>query len=75
MIETFSHFGRYGHQSGVMGIDSLYKERATSCGEDKTCRIWKIVEESQLLYRGHSASIDCLSLVNEELFVTGAQDG
>lgn len=65
----------YGHQSGVMGIDSLYKERAISCGVDHTCRIWKIVEESQLLYRGHNASIDCISQINEEVFVAGSQDG
>jgi len=65
----------FGHQSGVMGIDSLYKERTISCGEDHTCRIWKIVEESQLLYRGHSRSIDCLSMINEESYVSGSQDG
>ena len=58
-----------------MGIDSLYKERAISCGVDHTCRIWKIVEESQLLYRGHTASIDCISMINEESFLTGSQDG
>jgi ribosomal RNA-processing protein 9 len=59
----------------VTSIDSLIKERAISSGGDKTCRIWKVVEESQLLYRGHNSSIDSVTLINEETFVAGSQDG
>jgi ribosomal RNA-processing protein 9 len=65
----------YGHQSEVMGVDSLYKERAISCGRDKSVRVWKVVEETQLVFRGHTASIDCVSFVNEEQFVSGSEDG
>jgi ribosomal RNA-processing protein 9 len=54
----------------------LYKERAISSGgADGTLRIWKIVEESQLVYNGHSGSIDCVKLVNEEVFLSCGDDG
>ena len=66
----------HGHQSEVLGIDCLDKERAVSSGADGTCRVWKIAEESQLVFKPRpAASIDCLSLVNESSFVTGSQDG
>jgi WD40 repeat protein len=64
----------YGHQAEVLGIDSLNAERAVSCG-DTSCHVWKVVEQSQLIFHGHNSSIDCISLVNEENFVTGSQDG
>lgn len=54
----------------------MYKERAlTSGGADGTLRIWKIVEESQLVYNGHSGSIDHVRYVNEETFISCGDDG
>lgn len=47
----------------------------TSGGADGTLRIWKIVEESQLVYNGHSGSIDHVKYVNEEVFVSCGDDG
>lgn len=42
-----------GHQTPVTGIDALLKERAIiSGGTGRSVRIWKIVEESQLIYTG-----------------------
>lgn len=35
----------------VLGVDALRAERAISCGADRTCRVWKIPEESQLIFR------------------------
>lgn len=65
----------YGHQDTITGIDSLSRERAvTAGGRDGSVRIWKIVEESQLVFHGHRGSIDCISLINEEHFVSGADD-
>ena len=49
---TYLHFS-FGHQEGITGIDSLARERAvTSGGRDNSVRIWKIVEESQLVFNG-----------------------
>ena len=46
---------RYGHQDGVTGVDSLTRERAiTSGGRDCSVRIWKVIEESQLVFHATS---------------------
>jgi len=69
---------RFGHQSGITFIDALSRERAiTSGGYDGTIRIWKIVEESQLIFNGHNLgnSIDMVKLINEENFFSGGDDG
>lgn len=67
---------RFGHQNGITSIDALSRERAiTSGGYDGTIRIWKIVEESQLIFNGHSGSIDSVKLINEENFLSCGDDG
>lgn len=67
----------FGHEDTVTGIDSFNRDRAvTSGGRDRTVRLWKIPEESQLVFRAHgSSSIDCVSMINEEHSVSGADDG
>ena len=58
-----------------MLIDCLLRKRpVTSGGGDKSVRVWRVVEESQLVFGGHRASIDCVKLINEDHFVTGFQD-
>ncbi|KAI1339007.1 WD40 repeat-like protein [Xylariaceae sp. FL0016] len=45
----------YGHADEVADIDALAQERCISVGSrDRTCRLWKVVEESQLVFRGGS---------------------
>jgi ribosomal RNA-processing protein 9 len=67
---------RYGHQNPITSIDALQKERAlTSGGADGSLRIWKIVEESQLVYNGNSGSIDCVKYINEEVFLSCTDSG
>lgn len=69
-------FDRFGHQSSITGIDASIRERAiTSGGRDCTIRIWKITEESQLIYNGHKGSIENVKLINEEHFVSSGDDG
>lgn len=66
----------FGHQDPVTSIDSMYKDRAiTAGGMDSSIRMWKIVEESQLLFQGNGASIDCVRYLDEQHFVSGADDG
>lgn len=45
--------------------------------EDQTCRLWKIQEETQLVYKDHhKVSIDCIALGGlKHTFVSGSQDG
>jgi ribosomal RNA-processing protein 9 len=43
----------FGHQDFVTSIDSLRGETAVTCGgRDRTVRYWKIVDETQLVFRG-----------------------
>ncbi|KAF3916734.1 Beta-TrCP [Dactylellina cionopaga] len=43
----------FGHQDEVVGIDALAYERCVTVGaRDKSARLWKIVDETQLVFRG-----------------------
>jgi ribosomal RNA-processing protein 9 len=66
---------RFGHQSEVMGLCAYTKESCISVGVDKTVRVWKVVEETQLIFRGHNESIDSVAILGEEGYITGSQDG
>ena len=45
---------RFGHQDSVSSIDCLSRERPVTAGmSDRTVRMWKVVEESQLVFHGH----------------------
>lgn len=50
-FSNFTFINRFGHQDKVLGIDSLSKERCITCGaRDRSLRLWKIPEESQLVF-------------------------
>jgi hypothetical protein len=56
----------YGHQEGVLAIESLDRDRAVSCGgRDRSVRLWKVEEESHNVYDGTGQSIDCIAMLTE----------
>lgn len=65
----------FGHQAQVNSLDSTHKERVVSCGRDRSVRLWKIPEESQLILYGNSGSLDCIKMITNEYYVTGGDDG
>lgn len=83
----------FGHQDEVVGITALAGERCVTVGaRDRTARLWKIIDETQLVFRGggegskkrkgtgdgeHFAegSIDCVTMIDEEHFITGSDNG
>ena len=66
----------FGHQDKICGIAAGSRERCvTAGGRDGTARVWKIVEESQLVFNGSQTNIDSLALLNEEHWVTAGEDG
>ncbi|KAI0379959.1 WD40 repeat-like protein [Hypomontagnella monticulosa] len=83
----------FGHQDEVVDIDALAQERCVSVGaRDRTARLWKVVEETQLVFRGgsidkkqtanidprsvaHEGSMDRVAMIDDELFVTGSDNG
>uniref|UniRef100_A0A0N5C6P7 WD_REPEATS_REGION domain-containing protein n=1 Tax=Strongyloides papillosus TaxID=174720 RepID=A0A0N5C6P7_STREA len=68
----------YGHTSIIGKIDVLHKPRLLSCGtQDQSVRIFKIGEESQLVYTPHveATSVDTVCYLDSNTFVSGAIDG
>jgi hypothetical protein len=65
----------FGHVSDAQAIDCLYKEAPVTVGTDKTLRRWQIENETHLLFKGHAASIDCVAMLNDDVAVSGSQDG
>lgn len=65
----------FGHQSKVLAIDILRQQRAVSSGHDHTCRVWKVAEESQLIFRSHGMAVDCCKYITGTEWVTGSSDG
>ncbi|CAG2182816.1 unnamed protein product, partial [Oppiella nova] len=66
----------FGHQDSIQAIDSYIRDRAITVGaRDASARIWKIPEESQLVFHGSQHSIDCVKLIDEQHFVTADDNG
>jgi len=60
----------FGHQDTVLSMDALRGETVISAGaRDKSVRFWKIVDESQLVFRGGGRS------AVRDLLDGGALDG
>ncbi|KAG0244878.1 pre-rRNA processing protein [Actinomortierella wolfii] len=67
----------FGHQDSIMAVDSLAKEHCVTVGgRDRTVRLWKIVEESQLVFRGGGfVRPKKLTLAEQEAERRGEEDG
>lgn len=83
----------FGHQDEILDVDALAQERCVSVGaRDRTARLWKVIEETQLVFRGgaldkkprpgvnprallHEGSVDRIALIDDDLFVTGSDNG
>lgn len=67
----------FGHEDAVLGVDSLFRNRVVTCGgRDRSVRLWKIPEESQLVFQSSmGSSFDCVTMLNEDYFLTGGDDG
>ncbi|XP_076900264.1 U3 snoRNP-associated protein-like EMB2271 [Bidens hawaiensis] len=65
----------FGHQSHVLSIDCLRKERVLSVARDRTMHLWKVPEESQLVFRAPASSLECCCFINNDEFLSGSDDG
>ncbi|KAJ5232343.1 hypothetical protein N7468_005299 [Penicillium chermesinum] len=74
----------FGHQDHVTGVAVMSLDECVSVGaRDRTARFWKVVEESQLVFRGgaskhapyHETTIDCIAPLPPAHFVTGSDSG
>lgn len=75
-VDTRSYIDTlYGHQSEIVSLDCLRQERVLSAGRDRTLRLWKIPEESQLVFRGHAAHMESCCFISNGEFLSGSDDG
>ena len=67
----------FGHQADVLAIAPLPRERCATAGRDRTARLWKIPEQTQLVFRSPAADVstEAVAAISETWFVTGGQDG
>lgn len=69
----------YGHQDTVPSLATLGKEVCVSVGSrDRTARLWKVAEETQLVFRGpetSGGSQEIISMIEGGAFVTGTDLG
>ena len=67
----------YGHQSPIVAMDCANKNRPVSIARDRTVRVWKVEEDSHLVFRGGGdvGSAECISAIQDGWFVTGHDDG
>ena len=76
-VEDLSYLDTlFGHQSEVTSLDCLGRERAVTSSMDQSIRVWKIVEETQMLYKGSQTdSIDAVRFITDDHWISGGQDG
>ena len=67
----------FGHQAPVTSMAALTRERVFTAGADRTVRLWKVGEQSQLIFRAAAADVhtDAVAAVNDAWFVSGGADG
>ena len=62
-------------QDAVFSVDCWTKEKPISSSSDRSVRIWKVAEETHLVFRGHKSSIDNVQWLTDSTFVSAGQDG
>jgi ribosomal RNA-processing protein 9 len=74
----------FGHQDHVVAVAAMGVDQCVSVGaRDRTARLWKVVDETQLVFRADSSkhdayttgSVDCVAALPPTNFVTGSDSG
>ncbi|KAJ6825758.1 U3 snoRNP-associated protein-like YAOH [Iris pallida] len=64
----------HGHQSEILTIDCLSKERILTAGRDRTVQLYKVADGKRLLFRAPSSS-ECCCFIKDNEFLSGSDDG
>lgn len=75
----------FGHQDHVLDVSAMSPDQAVSVGaRDRTARLWRVVDETQLVFRADSnpkhethitGSVDRVAALPPTHFVTGSDSG
>uniref|UniRef100_A0A0R3RY25 WD_REPEATS_REGION domain-containing protein n=1 Tax=Elaeophora elaphi TaxID=1147741 RepID=A0A0R3RY25_9BILA len=76
-IDALSRHDIKNLMESVHNIGFTGERLITAGSQDRTVRLWKVPEDSHLIFNGYSScfSIDCVALINEDHFVSGSADG
>ncbi|XVE89353.1 hypothetical protein DITRI_Ditri19aG0195300 [Diplodiscus trichospermus] len=64
-----------GHESEVLTLDCLRKERVLTVGRDRCMMLFKVLDQSRLVFRPPPSSLECCCFVNNDEFLSGLDDG
>ncbi|OMO83274.1 hypothetical protein CCACVL1_11469 [Corchorus capsularis] len=64
-----------GHESEVLTLDCLRKERVLTVGRDRSMMMFKVLDQSRLVFRPPPSSLECCCFVNHDEFLSGSDDG
>lgn len=74
----------FGHQDNVASVAAMTIDQCVSVGaRDRTARLWKVADETQLVFRSgssknavyHENNLDCIAPLPPNHFVTGSDSG
>ncbi|XP_022721303.1 U3 snoRNP-associated protein-like YAO isoform X2 [Durio zibethinus] len=64
-----------GHESEVLTLDCLRKERVLTVGRDRFMMLFKVLDQSRLVFRPPPVSLECCCFINNDEFLSGSDDG
>jgi ribosomal RNA-processing protein 9 len=64
-----------GHHGQILTIDSLRKERVLTVARDRTMLLYKIPEESHVVYRAPNSSLESCCFITNDEYLSGSDDG
>lgn len=61
-----------GHVTGVTSMDLYNQARPLTGGADKTVRLWKTDKDTHLMFSKHTYSVDAVSVMDHDRFLSGS---
>lgn len=55
-------------------MDYYFKDRVITGGNDGQAILWKLSDESQLLYQSKQPTVDCVYSINEKFFASSGDN-
>ncbi|XVF75070.1 hypothetical protein PTKIN_Ptkin13bG0159000 [Pterospermum kingtungense] len=64
-----------GHECEILTLDCLRKERVLTVGRDRCMMLFKVLDQSRLVFRPPPSSLECCCFINNDEFLSGLDDG
>eukprot|EP01022_Parablepharisma_sp_SALTPOND_P021049 TRINITY_DN3_c0_g1_i1.p2 TRINITY_DN3_c0_g1~~TRINITY_DN3_c0_g1_i1.p2 ORF type:complete len:498 (+),score=37.39 TRINITY_DN3_c0_g1_i1:4024-5517(+) len=60
----------YGHKREGLCMETYYKDKVITGGSDGQAILWKLSDETQLLYKSSCQALDCIHTISEKYFAS-----